>query len=323
MEQQKYSNKKKLRNLVAITNDMKSIEFGQLTEEFSSLKKIIKKNKLPSFINSENEDLALFASENKDRYANNAPFPSIYFDNFFNPEVLKEVISELPELGTEKNDIHYANPNESKYASKGEHRFGPKTKALLHFMNSQPFLEFLQELSGIEETLIPDPYFEGGGFHQIKPGGFLKIHVDFHKHKLMQLDRRLNVLVYLNENWEESYGGHFELWEKDMSKCVTKIAPLFNRLAMFSTTGNSYHGHPNILTCPPDRSRRSLALYYYTNGRPSNELSNDQKDRITTTFAARRGVDSRKMKIFNAVTNMANDILPPVLVRNIKKFRNK
>ena len=269
------------------------------------------------------DELMQFAIENKSKYANNAPFPSIYFDNFFNPDMLREVVNELPELGTEKNDIHYANPNEVKYASKGEYRFGTKLKALMHYMNSQPFLEFLQELTGIEETLIPDPYFEGGGMHQIKPGGYLKVHVDFHKHKLMNLDRRLNVLVYLNENWEESYGGHFELWNTDMSKCVTKIAPLFNRLAMFSTTGNSYHGHPDALTCPPDRSRRSLALYYYTNGRPESELNADQRGRITTTFAARKGVDSTKMTVFNKMVNMANDLLPPIVVRNIKKFRNK
>jgi Rps23 Pro-64 3,4-dihydroxylase Tpa1-like proline 4-hydroxylase len=107
-----------------------------------------------------------------------------------------------------EDKIHYSNPNENKYATKGEYRFGPNTKHLVHFLNSQPFLEFLQEMTGIKETLIPDPYFEGGGFHEIKPGGFLKLHVDFHKHRKMNLDRRLNLLVYLNEDWEESYGGH-------------------------------------------------------------------------------------------------------------------
>jgi Rps23 Pro-64 3,4-dihydroxylase Tpa1-like proline 4-hydroxylase len=275
------------------------------------------------FINKTHEELMQFAAEHKTTYQSNPPFPNIYFDNFFNEDTLRAILAELPELGVEKNDIYYANPNEVKFASKGEYRFGPKLKEFMHYLNSQPFLEFLQELTGIKETLVPDPYFEGGGMHQIKPGGYLKVHVDFHKHKLMNLDRRLNVLIYLNDNWEESYGGHFELWDKDMSKCVKKISPLFNRLAMFSTTGNSYHGHPDPLTCPPDRSRRSLALYYYTNGRPDSELSDDQRGRITTTFAARKGVDSTKMSMFNNIVNFANDVLPPILVRTIKKFRNK
>lgn len=155
---------------------------------------------------------------------------------------------------------------------------------------------------------MPDPYFEGGGFHEIKPGGYLKMHVDFHKHKQMNLDRRLNILVYLNEDWKEEYGGHFELWEKDMSKSVTKILPVFNRLAMFSTT-DYWHGHPDPLTCPPDRSQRSLLLYYYTNGRPAEEVKSGDGDKIVTTFIARKGQDSSKMKFFNGFVNLAVDFM--------------
>jgi len=273
------------------------------------------------FIDKSDEELLDFGKEQHKAYSTAAPFPNIYFDNFFNPERLHEVLGEFPSL--DKTDVHYSNPNESKYASKGEHRFGPATKAFMHYLNSQPFLEFLQELTGIKETLVPDPYFEGGGCHQIKPGGFLKVHVDFHKHKAMQLDRRINVLVYLNTDWLEEYGGHFELWERDMSKSVVRIAPLFNRLAIFSTTGDSWHGHPDKLTCPPDRSRKSLALYYYTNGRPSSEVSDEQRGRITTTFSAREGKDSSEMKRFNTMVNLANDILPPFVVRLIKKFRKQ
>ena len=125
----------------------------------------------------------------------------------------------------------------------------------------------------------------------------------------------------MNEDWKEEYGGHFELWEKDMSRCVTRIAPLFNRMAIFSTTDYSWHGHPDPLTCPPDRSRKSLALYYYTNGRPASDVSEANRNRITTTFAARKGQDSAKMTAFNSMVNLANDLLPPIIVKTIKKFR--
>ncbi len=272
--------------------------------------------------NLTNAELIALGKEKQEYYTHALPFASSYFDNIFNPDLLRAVIAEFPKIGDTKDDIQYANPNEVKLATKGEQRFGPNTLALVHYMNSQPFLEFLQNLTGIKETLIPDPYFEGGGFHEIKPGGYLKMHVDFHKHKLTKLDRRVNVLIYLNEDWEEEYGGHFELWEKDMSKCVTKILPVFNRMAMFSTTDYSWHGLPDPLTCPPDRSRRSVALYYYTNGRPENEVNLGDKSRITTTFATRKGQDSGKMKIFNSLVNFANDLLPPILVKAIKKFRN-
>ncbi len=268
------------------------------------------------------QDLREKAIQHQEEYKKALPFPYIVFDNFFKPSILKEILKEFPQL-SEKTDIHYKNPNESKFASNKELRFGEHTRDFLHYLNSQPFLEFLQDLTGIKETLVPDPYFEGGGLHQIKRGGYLKLHVDFHKHRKMNLDRRLNVLVYLNENWEEEYGGFFELWETDMSKCAEKIAPLFNRLVIFSTTGSSWHGHPDALTCPEDRSRKSMALYYYTNGRPKEEVANVNSDRITTTFANRKDQDSTKMTAYNSMVNLANDLLPPLFVRTIKKYRNK
>ncbi|MCB9262381.1 MAG: 2OG-Fe(II) oxygenase [Flavobacteriales bacterium] len=192
----------------------------------------------------------------------------------------------------------------------------------MHFLNSEPFLNFLSELTGIE-NLMGDPYFEGGGCHQIKPGGYLKVHADFNKHKLTNLDRRLNVLVYLNQDWKEEYGGHFELWNTEMTKCEKKLLPLFNRMAMFSTTDFSYHGHPDPLKCPEGRSRKSLALYYYTNGRPAEEINFGLEDH-TTIFVDRKGVESEKtMRRYNALINFATDWMPPVLYRMIKKSRNK
>ena len=88
----------------------------------------------------------------------------------------------------------------------------------------------------------------------------------------MKLDRRLNVLIYLNKNWKEDNGGQLELWDKNMIKCVKKVIPLFNRMVIFSTTSFSYHGNPNKVKCSINDSRKSLALYYYSNGRPSSEM---------------------------------------------------
>ena len=130
-------------------------------------------------------------------------------------------------------------------------------------------------------------------------------------------------MVYLNKDWEEEYGGHLELWEKDMSQCVSKILPKFNRAAMFSTTGDSWHGHPNPLSCPEGKSRKSLALYYYTNGRPEEELNKSQRNRITTTFSNRKGIDSNQMKYYNKLVNLANRIIPNFLIEKLKAKRNK
>jgi hypothetical protein len=266
------------------------------------------------FIAKSPDELKAYASEYRNAYINADPFPNIYFDNFFNPDMLKAVLEEFPDM-TKKADLKYNDPNQVKLASKGEYRFGPTTKQFMHFLNSQPFLEFLSILTGID-NLIPDPFFEGGGCHQIVPGGMLKIHADFNKHPRNKLDRRLNVLVYLNEDWHEEYGGHFELWDREMKGCKKKILPLFNRMAMFSTTSDSYHGHPNPLTCPPDRTRKSLALYYYTNGRPEEEVVEGIQDH-TTIFKYRK--DDKKARFKTTLKETIKLLTPPILLKGFGK----
>ncbi len=273
-----------------------------------------------NMFNLSSSELMSLAKQKRPEDINADPFPHICIDNLFNSQYLELILSEFQDLEPNQG-IHFNNPNENKHASSGECQLSPSSTSLIHKLNSQPFLEFLQTLTNIKETLIPDPYLEGGGMHQIKSKGYLKIHVDFHQHKLMKLDRRVNVLVYLNKDWKEEYGGHFELWRKDMGKCAKKIAPTFNRLVVFSTTDDSWHGHPNPLNCPSNLSRKSLALYYYTNGRPSDDVNVDRVNRITTTFAARKGQDSSTMKLYNNLVNAANDILPPIVVRLLKKSR--
>jgi hypothetical protein len=269
-----------------------------------------------TFINLTDEELKSFATAKNTEYLAADPFPNIYFDNFFIPERLKEVLEEFPDL-TKKADIKFDDPNQVKLASKGEYRFGQKTKDFMHYLNSQPFLDFLTLLTGIED-LIPDPTFDGGGCHQIQPGGMLKIHADFNKHPKTKLDRRLNVLIYLNEDWKEEYGGHFELWDKEMKGSRKKILPLFNRMAMFSTTSDSYHGHPNRLTCPPDRTRKSLALYYYTNGRPEAEIVSGDAEH-STIFKYRKQDSGSRFK--TTMKETIRLITPPILLKGLQKLK--
>jgi 2OG-Fe(II) oxygenase superfamily len=132
--------------------------------------------------------------------------------------------------------------------------------------------QYLDALTGIPD-LMTDEELEGGGLHQITPGGFLKVHADFNYHPLTHQHRRLNLLVYRNPDWHETWDGNLELWSRDMSRCVKSIAPVLNRCVIFNTTDSAYHGHPRPLACPPGRSRKSLALYYYTDVRPAEETS--------------------------------------------------
>jgi hypothetical protein len=107
----------------------------------------------------------------------------------------------------------------------------------------------------------------GGGYHETARGGKLGIHADFRINPQLHLHRRINVIIYLNEHWEESYGGNLELWSRDMTVKCKEIAPLFNRCVIFNTDAESYHGHPDPLTTPDGVFRRSIALYYYTASR--------------------------------------------------------
>jgi Rps23 Pro-64 3,4-dihydroxylase Tpa1-like proline 4-hydroxylase len=238
------------------------------------------------------ENLSEISEKFKNNYANNAPFPNIYFNDFFSEEFLNKVLDEFPDLSKQQSE-KMVSVNEFKFAGVADNFFGEHTREFMNFLNSKLFLEFLQNLTGIDETLVGDPYYFGAGQHEIKRGGFLKVHADFNTHKLFKLDRRLNVLVYLNKDWKIEYGGDFELWNLEMTKCVKKIQPIFNTLAVFSTTDFSYHGHPDKLNCPENMSRKSLALYYYSNGRPNSEknfLKNSfQKD--GTLFKVRSGSD--------------------------------
>jgi Rps23 Pro-64 3,4-dihydroxylase Tpa1-like proline 4-hydroxylase len=139
--------------------------------------------------------------------------------------------------------------------------------------NAAAFVEFLQTLTGIDEPLISDPFYRGGGLHQIAQGGYLAIHADFNRHPMFGLDRRVNVLVYLNHDWQPDWGGQLELWDATMTRPVQRVDPTFNRTVVFTITDTAFHGHPEPLRCPPDRKRRSLAFYYYSNGRPEPERS--------------------------------------------------
>lgn len=227
-------------------------------------------NNNSNFLYDSKTNLKEIAKSKRELYLNANPFPHIFIDNLFNEVILNNILNEFPK-NLEKLGKKFNNKVEKKYSLNKANLLSNDINIFINFLNSQLFLNFLQELTGIDEKLIPDPYLEGGGIHELKKNGFLNIHSDFNLHPTMKLDRRLNVLIYLNKNWDEKYGGSLELWDRNMEKCIQKILPVFNRMVVFSTTDFSYHGNPEKVNCPDDNSRKSIAMYYYSNGRPNNE----------------------------------------------------
>lgn len=256
------------------------------------------------------DHLKALALEHREEYATASPFSHIVIDNFLPETLLEEILKEFPNP-KQINWQAFQTPAERKLASKNEQQMGDATRLLLYNLNSSTFITFLEILTGID-GILPDPHFEGGGLHQIERDGFLKMHVDFNRHTKLRLDRRLNFLLYLNKDWKEEYGGHLELWDTNMTRCEKKILPLFNRCVVFSTTDFSYHGHPEPLTCPDGWTRKSLALYYYTNGRPAEEILGKPH---TTIFQARPQDDFKLTDSpHTTVKTILRKLVPPILL---------
>lgn len=199
------------------------------------------------------------------------PFLHIVIDNLFDNTTLQQVADAFYPA-KDPRWHRFADPRrETKLASTNEMQLPFVVQQFIRELNAEQFLTQISALTGIP-GLIPDPYLLGAGMHMIMPGGKLAIHADFNKHPIMNVDRRLNLLVYLNKDWHESYGGHLELWDRSMQTCAQRILPVFNRTVLFLTDDFSFHGHPEPLPCPAHRVRKSIAMYYYTNGRPAHEL---------------------------------------------------
>ena len=205
------------------------------------------------------------AEERHNEYVNASPFAHTVLFDLFDNNILQKMHDEFPAM-----EKHMAGKNNRTTLQKLSFRqpeklslFEPTIQEFSQELNSKEFCIFLEKLTGIE-NLQSDPYLEGGGPHEIRRGGFLKMHVDFNIHPITNLDRRINVLIYLNDDWQDEYGGNLDLWDTEMGGLKKSVPPRKNTTVIFNTTNHSWHGHPDPLNCPDNRVRRSLAFYYYT-----------------------------------------------------------
>jgi Rps23 Pro-64 3,4-dihydroxylase Tpa1-like proline 4-hydroxylase/glycosyltransferase involved in cell wall biosynthesis len=247
--------------------------------------------------------LNLKMSENEIvQYSINEPFPHIVIDNFIEEPILTDIVNEFQNFSnwgydnSEYSKNYQVNKFFAPWDNSGLTNLPVKTKTLLEYFNSTEFLTILENLTGIK-GLISDPELIGGGMHRIDSGGKLSIHVDFNKHHTTGNYRRINLLLYLNKEWDQSWGGSLQLWDKDVKLLVKDIQPIFNRVVIFNTDVDTYHGHPHPLNTPKGISRYSLALYYYTkdNPEPNSKINlgalwkeiptESKKNRPTLAFA--------------------------------------
>jgi hypothetical protein len=248
------------------------------------------------------------------QYRENQPFPHIGIDDFFDEEIIRSLVSDYPgefDASWNRTFLDSGTYEEQKLGLDRLEDFPPSIQQFVSALNSRIFIEFLERLTSID-GLIPDPYLVGGGLHMIPRGGRLAVHADFNIHKKLRLDRRLNLLLYLNYDWKPEWGGALELWDRDVKVKVKDYLPIANRMVVFSTTDTAYHGHPDPLTSPKGRYRRSIALYYYTNGRPEDERSESH-----TTIFKMRPNEIKRRKFLDAL----KPFIPPIIWQIPRLFR--
>lgn len=200
-------------------------------------------------------------------YTETYPFPHVVIDNFLEKEALEQIVSEARTMNSE--DAYYKathKPNAlefNKFAFKSN--FPPMMDRLFKELVSESFVQSIEKLTGIQPIITNDLSLAGAGLHRISNEGYLAIHTDFNTYTHPEhgkLDRRINILIYLNPVWEEEYKGH--LWLCNDREPIKKILPILNRCVIFNTTSQSFHGHPERLCLPDGICRESIACYYYT-----------------------------------------------------------
>lgn len=203
-----------------------------------------------------------------------SPFTHIVLDDFLPKRMAQRAMDAFPD----SNDSVWEWVNEpgievkARSTWKSEFDIPDDIVDVIRIMNSALLLQTMSDVLGIPK-LMPDPYFSGGGLNMSECGGHLDVHVDGNYHDASGMNRRVNMLLYFNPNWQPSWGGEFGIYEDDGEKLVKEIAPTFNRCVIFDTHDKSYHGLPNPIAFPENEPRKSIILYYYTvDARPNSQV---------------------------------------------------
>ena len=259
------------------------------------------------------ESVRNLGSELREKYMGGDPFPHVVIDDFFAPEVIIYVLDNFP-TKLDPDGREFDRDQERHKRSYHPDHLTPRLRSLFYSFNSRPFIRVVENITGIK-GLIPDPYYLGAGFHEIKTGGHLSMHADFNHHVPMNLERRVNLLIYLNRDWKDEYGGQLELWTTDMTRCAQSIVPVANRCAIFTTTQDSMHGNPQPVAHPDGISRKSIALYYYTS------TWNQEQVEKSTQFRARPGTIDEEAWRPKSEGGFAE--FPRALARKVQNLRKK
>ncbi|MFN0201659.1 MAG: 2OG-Fe(II) oxygenase [Bacteroidia bacterium] len=199
-------------------------------------------------------------AELRHAYETNPPCRHIIMDNFLVEEVASQMYSNFPPLDT--LNVKRKSLNEQKSEDYHFDRFHPVFTKVREMIMSKEFAAWMVAVTGIENLYVTDDSL-GSGVHQGGNGSYVDVHIDINVNAKANAWRRLNLLIYLNQNWQAEYGGDLELWNPEMTKMEVKYAPLFNRAIVFYTDENAPHGYRKM-TLPEGVTRKSFYTYFYT-----------------------------------------------------------
>ncbi|HEX6245806.1 MAG TPA: 2OG-Fe(II) oxygenase [Polyangiales bacterium] len=204
----------------------------------------------------------------RQQFQSAGPFRWFELSPFLEEDFARELVASYPSFEQSRQQgLEFKAVNEQKKVQITDRaKFPEPVKRLADALTAPEWLRDLEYITGIPR-LLGDPEFDGGGMHVTGPGGRLDVHVDFNYLQKHKLHRRLNILVYLNPDWQESWGGNIELWDREVKHCAKAFTPQLNRCVIFETSDISYHGVSPV-RCPPEVARRSFAAYYYTREAP-------------------------------------------------------
>ena len=205
----------------------------------------------------------LLSKKNKNYFSQ--PFKHIVIDNFLTPELAKKSMNSFPKL-SDPNWTHHKDKGievKSRLSWKSEFDIPENIIDVVRLFNSSDFLSSIGAVLSIPK-LLPDPYFAGGGLNITEKGGHLDIHVDGNYHDPSGLNRRVNIILFLNRNWKKNWGGELGFYDNKGDELIKLISPIFNRCVIFDTHDKSFHGLPNPINFPKNLPRKSIILYYYT-----------------------------------------------------------
>lgn len=221
-------------------------------------------------------DLVQKPEQFADKFQAAKPFKHLVLSEFFSEQFARQMLENFPippDLDSLRNEF---GGGSRKHSCSDVRSLGHTFCQLDDVLASPEFSRMMSKLTGIER-LIYDPEYIGGGTHNNFEGQGMYPHVDFNYHPTTGYHRRLNAIVYLTDEWQESWGGSLELhsnpWDGE-SNNIKVITPAFGTCVVFETSEHSWHGFEKIAL--PDhkkgQSRKSFAIYMYTKDRPQEEV---------------------------------------------------